>query len=91
MERLTKDRVAEGFLRSRGWDETWDEEAVVEDIERLCTLTRATGELDVGRALVFWRRLRERRYPTSLIHSSVQISPDDPFVPAAQPVDESPF
>ena len=91
MERLTKDRVAEGFLRSRGWDETWDEEAVVEDIERLCTLTRATGPLDVERALVFWRRLRERRYPENVVRSSVQQQHDDPFLPAQAPVDDAPF
>ena len=81
VERLTKDRVAERFLRSRGWDDTWDEDAVLEDIRRLCTLTRATGGLNVERTLTFWRRLRERRYPATLIHSSVQTSDPEDFVP----------
>lgn len=78
---LHANQVAERFLRGHGWDESWDEDAVLEDVVRLCKQLRATGQLDVQRVLGFWQALRARRYPQAVVDSSVQISSDEFFVP----------
>lgn len=83
------DRLVEKWLRSHAWDETFDQAAIEEEIQRIERKGWVIGKADMPRAIAFWRALRARRYPHTLLRSSVQIThvetfrPDDPGTPDA--------
>jgi hypothetical protein len=58
--------AAEQWVRGLGWDETFDEAMVEEELARI--ERRLHGELGVdqrARLLELWRSLRSERYPTA--------------------------
>lgn len=61
--RVDVERAASAWLESRAWDETFDELAVTEELERIARRASVAGELDMAGALAYWRELRADRYP----------------------------
>ena len=55
--------AAERFLAGVGWDESFDAEAVREELRRIEGSTRTAGRLDLDRMMARWRELRSERFP----------------------------
>lgn len=54
--------AAERWLLGLGWDESFDKEAITEEIERISRRGGAEGRLDLGSLLKLWREIRHERY-----------------------------
>lgn len=51
------------FIAGAGWDETYDEDAIREELAKLNRSRKTTGTLDIDAALELWRSERAKRYP----------------------------
>ena len=56
-------RAASAWLESQAWDDSFDELAIAEELERIARRASVAGELDMAGALAYWRELRADRYP----------------------------
>jgi hypothetical protein len=51
------------FVTGHGWDDTFDEAAIREEIQRVQDSKHTTGDLGIDYALDVWRKNRAKRYP----------------------------
>lgn len=62
------------FVAGAGWDETYAEQAMREEFERIVKSSKTTGTLDMDAALELWRTERARRYPELATASPTAVS-----------------
>ena len=54
--------AATRWLNGVGWDEAFDQDAIVEELSRLTRRSGAEGRLDMDSHLALWRKLRHERF-----------------------------
>lgn len=55
------------FIAGAGWDETYDEELIREELERVHESPLVDDTLEIDEALELWRTERARRYPSEVV------------------------